>query len=114
MSKLPDGITQAEMDEYARLDAGIKKLAERHSVLNEKIKSVHTEARLKKGTYIYGSVVVKIGETSQVDKETAMDTYPEQSFPQYYPPTFDAKKLPADVKVLFTNKKPTLSVSTSD
>jgi hypothetical protein len=108
MAELPEGITQKELDEYAKLDRGIKKLQTRHKILNAKIKQVF--ASVTKGTRVFGDVVVKIGLTSSFDKESFEEKYPKEKFPQYYKLTLDPTKIEADIKAKFTSKANTLSV----
>jgi hypothetical protein len=112
MAELPEGITQKQIDEYAKLDKGIKKLQTRHKILNALIKQVFEGT--PKGTKIFGEVVVKLGETSTFSSESFEEKYPKDKFPQYYKLTLDPKTIEADVKAKFTSNNPTLSVSVAD
>lgn len=111
MSTLPPGLTQAEVDEYARLDAGIKKLQDRHKELNDIIKRAHTDAG-KKGTFSYGPVVVKVTEANTFDKKTATEAFPVEDYPDLYVPVLEPKNLPADIRAEYTSKTLRLSVDT--
>lgn len=106
MADLPNGLTQAEVDEYAKIDAGIKKLQERHAILNEKIKDAH--ATKKAGAYIYGSVVVTIQDKSKFDVAMAEDSLPytNPANRKFYKHTIDARALDADVRAGFTIAAP--------
>ncbi len=121
MATLPEGLTQADIDEYARLDAGLKKLQTRHAVLNETIKQSHKNAGItgnKTLTYPsekYGTVIVKLGEQKRLDTEKLSETFPESEFPEYYTCSVDAKKVPADISAEFrTNIIQTLSISVAE
>ncbi len=102
MADLPNGLTQAEVDEYAKLDAGIKKLQEKHKILNEKIKDAH--ATKKAGAYIYGDVVVTIQDKTKFDVDMAEASLPYTNVVnrKFYKHTIDAKALEADVRAGFT------------
>lgn len=106
MAELPEGITQKELDEYAKLDRGIKKLQTRHKILNEKIKLAFT----KMGTFVFGSVIVKLSSSSSFDKDAFTTGHPQDKFPQYYVWALDPKLIEADKKAKFTTKTERLSV----
>jgi hypothetical protein len=107
--KLPAGITQDELDEYAKIDRVLKnkKLNDRHAALNKKIKA----AFVKLGTFIHGDVIIKRGERDSFDAKAAEEEFPFEKFPEYYKPVFDATTLTAAQKKKFTNKTPTVSVT---
>lgn len=106
MAELPEGITQKELDEYAKLDRGIKKLQIRHKILNEKIKTTFT----KVGTFVFGSVIVKRTEADSFDAKAAEKAFPLDKHPEFYKSVFDASALPADKRKKFTTKVQRLSV----
>lgn len=109
MSTLPPGLSQEQINRYAKLDAGIKLLQDEKDNLNNVIKDAHKDQ--PRGTYIYESVVVKIGETSKVDTKGIEGEFPFEVNPEYYDAKLDAKKVPAETKARYTTKVPTLSVS---
>lgn len=111
MSTLPPGLTQAEVEEYARLDDGIKRLQARHTELNEIIKAAHA-ASAKKGTFTYGPVVVDVSETSRFDKDAATEAFPVVDYPDLYKPVLEPKNLPADIRAEYTSKSLRMSVKT--
>jgi hypothetical protein len=111
MSELPAGLTQKNVEQYASIDARIKKLTAAKDKLNAVIKEKHVEAGRGKGTYVYGNVVVKIGETSSTNYKAIAEEMPFSVNPEIYKdPTVDPAKVPAKTKERFTTKKPTLSV----
>lgn len=115
MADLPNGLTQTEVDEYAKLDAGIKKLQDRHKVLNEKIKDAH--ATKKAGAYIYGEVVVTITDKTKFDAEMAEGSLPysDPKNRKFYKHVIDARALDADMRAGFTVPAPrSLSVKKSN
>lgn len=97
MADLPAGITQAELDRYALLDRGIKKLQGEHTDLNAKIKAAFT----KVGTFSHGAVIVKRSEAVGVDAAAVEAAFPYATAPGYYKPTIDAKALPKEIKDTF-------------
>jgi len=107
MATLPPGLTQGDIDEYARLDAGIKKLKQRHDILNEKIKKTHEDAGIKgKKTLVYdsekyGSVIVDLSEAKSVDTEKLESAHPFEQNPEFYKPKLDTKSVPADILAKF-------------
>lgn len=107
MANLPEGLTQKDIDRYAQLDAGLKKIAEEHKTLNEKIKQAHLDAGITgKKTLIYpsekyGSVIVDLSEAKSVDTESLEAKYPVEKNPDYYTPKLDTKKVPADIVAKF-------------
>lgn len=111
MSTLPPGLSQAEVDEYARLDDGIKRLLARHTELNDVIKAAHAAAA-KKGTFTYGKVVVKVSETSKFEKDEATEAFPVTDYPDLYKPVLEPKNLPADIRAEYTSKSLRMSVDT--
>lgn len=121
MATLPEGLTQSDIDRYAQLDAGIKKLQEEHAVLNETIKQAHKNAGYegsKTLTYPsekYGTVIVKLGEQKRFDAEKAAETFPSDEHPEFYSLVVDQKKMPADIVAAFkTNIVQTLSISVAE
>jgi len=99
MAELPEGLTQKDIDRYAYLDAGIKKLVEEHTLLNDKIKQKHKEAGIKgKKTLSYpsdkfGTVIVTLGEQKRLVLEDLIKAYPVEKAPQFWTMQFD-KTLP--------------------
>lgn len=121
MAQLPPGLTQADIDRYAQLDAGIKKLQEEHSILNETIKQAHKDAGIEGNKTLsypsdkYGVVIVKLGQQKRFDAEKATETFPSAEYPEFYSLVLDQKKMPADVAATFrTNIVQTLSVSVAE
>lgn len=107
--KLPAGITQAELDEYAKIDRVLKnkKLNDRHKELNAKIKA----AFVKLGTFIHGSVIIKRTERTGFDAKAAEEDFPFEKFPEYYKPVFDPTTFPAELKEKYATKIEALSVT---
>lgn len=107
MAQLPEGLTQKDIDRYAQLDAGLKKIADEHKTLNEKIKKAHEDAGITgKKTLIYpsekyGAVIVDLSEAKGVDSEAMEEKYPIEKNPDYYTPKLDVKKIPADIVAKF-------------
>lgn len=121
MATLPEGITQKDIDRYAQLDAGLKKIADEHKALNDKIKRAHQEAGIsgkKTLTYPsdkYGVVVVTLGEQKRVDTEALVKAHPQDKFPQYWALQFDQSAVDATVIDKFrTNVIQTLSIKTAE
>lgn len=121
MATLPDGLTQKDIDRYAQLDAGIKKLQEEHATLNETIKQAHQAAGIEGSKTLsypsekYGTVIVKLGQQKRVDTAAAVATFPSEEFPEYYTLGLDTKKMPADILAEFkTNIVQTLSISVAE
>ena len=119
MAQLPEGLTQKDIDRYAQLDAGLKKIADEHKVLNEKIKKAHEDAGIGgKQTLIYpsekyGSVIVDLSVANGVDTEAMEARYPQEKNPEYYTPKLDTKKIPADIVQKFrTVQTQRLSIKT--
>lgn len=107
MADLPEGITQAELDRYALLDRGIKKLQDEHSDLNAKIKAAFT----KVGTFAHGDVIVKRSESKGVDTAAVEKAFPFDTAPGYYKPTIDRTALPKEVKDTFPKITQSVSIS---
>lgn len=121
MANLPEGLTQKDIDRYAQLDAGMKKLADEHKVLNDKIKQAHKDAGYEGSKTLiypsekYGSVIVKLGEQKRLDTEALETAHPFEKFPQFYRTQFDKDAVPADVQAKFrTNIIQTLSITTGE
>lgn len=117
MATLPEGLTQKDIDRYAQLDAGLKKIADEHKQLNDKIKRAHESAGLiGKHTLVYpsekyGSVIVDLGEQKRVDIEALVAAHPLEKFPQYWSMQFDVSTVDEKTKAKFkTNLVPTLSI----
>lgn len=106
MTDLPNGLTQDEVNEYAKIDAGIKKLQDRHKILNEKIKDAH--ATKKAGAYIYGDVVVTIQDKTKFDADMAEASLPYSNLAnrKFYKHMIDQRALDADVRDGFTVPAP--------
>lgn len=121
MAVLPEGLTQKDIDRFAYLDKGMKKLKEEHEVLNVKIKKAHQDAGITGSkTLVYssdkfGSVIVKLGEQKRLDTKGLEEAHPYEKFPQYWRTMFDKDTVPADVQAKFrTNIVSTLSVSVAE
>lgn len=121
MAELPEGLTQKDIDRFAYLDKGMKKLQDEHRVLNEKIKQAHKDAGISGSkTLIYpsekfGAVIVKLGEQKRLDTAALEEAHPYEKFPQFWRTQFDKDSVPADLQAKFrTNIVNTLSVSTAD
>lgn len=121
MATLPEGLTQTDIDRYAQLDAGIKKLQEEHSILNETIKQAHKNAGIEGSKTLsypsekYGTVIVKLGQQKRFDSKAAEATFPEADYPDFYTAALDQKKMPADIVAEFkTNVVSTLSISVAE
>lgn len=121
MAQLPEGLSQKDIDRYAYLDKGMKKLQEEHAVLNEKIKQAHKDAGIegsKTLTYPsekFGTVIVKLGQQKRMDVAALTEKYTEEKAPEYYSLALDQKKVPADILAKFkTNIVNTLSVSVAE
>lgn len=112
MSEIPPGLTQADLDLYAKIDDGMKKLQDEKDRLNALIKKTHSDRGT--GTYIYGKVVVTIGSTSKVNYEGIAKENPFEVAPEYYIQKIDPKKVPASTKNRFTTTNLTLSVKLAD
>lgn len=109
MNTLPEGITQTELDEYAKLDAAIKKAMEKKNALNVRIKA----AFVKKGTFVFNSIVIKIGEQKRLDRTALEKAYPFEKYPQYYvsKPVLNEEVVADKIVAKFTNTVPVLSIS---
>lgn len=104
MADLPNGLTQDEVNEYLKLDLGIKRLQERHAILNEKIKNAH--AGKKAQAYLYGEVIVTIQDKSKFDIEEAEGALPytDPKNRKFYKHVIDSGSLQPDVKAKFTHQ----------
>jgi hypothetical protein len=116
MAVLPAGLTQKDMDRYAQLDAGLKKIADEHKALNDKIKKAHEDAGYTgKHTFVYpsdkyGSVIVDLGEQKRVDMEALVKAHPQEKYPDYWTLQFDKTAVDATVLNKFKKPVPTLSI----
>lgn len=120
MATLPEGITQKDLDRYAQLDAGVKKIQEEHKALNDKIKKAHQDAGLTgKKTLVYpsdkyGSVIVVLGEQKRIDGPALEKALPLEKFPQYWQMQFDATLVDETIKGKYKNTISTLSIKVGD
>ncbi len=121
MATLPEGLTQKDIDRYAQLDLGMKKLADEHSALNDKIKKAHEAAGItgkKTLTYPsekYGTVVVTLGEQKRLDEEALEKALPEDKHPDYYVSRLDKTLVPKTILDKFrTNIIQTLSIKVAE
>lgn len=121
MASLPEGLTQKDIDRYAQLDAGLKKIADEHKALNDKIKRAHVEAGItgkKSLTYPsekYGVVVVTLGEQKRVDTDALVKAHPSEKFPQYWALQFDQTAVDKTIIDKYrTNIISTLSIKIAD
>ena len=112
MTTLPEGITQSELNEYAKLDKAIKSALEKKAALNAKIKSVF----VKKGIFIFGSVVIKLGEQNRFDRAAFEKAYPSEKYSQYYvmTPVVNETSIADKTVAKFTKSVQTLSISVAD
>lgn len=110
MAELPEGITQADLDKYAKLDKGMKKLAPEHKRLNQLIKDTF----LKVGTFVHGDVIVDRSQADSFDKKAAEEDLPYEKFPDLYTHTIDPTKLTKTQKAKYTSKVQRLSIKVSD
>lgn len=103
MADLPNGLTQDEVDEYLKLDAGIKRLQVRHDILNEKIKNAHQGKKAQ--AYVYGGVIVTIQDKTKFDAEEAEEALPyyDPKNRKLYRHVIDPEALQPDVKAKFTH-----------
>lgn len=110
VTELPEGITQADIDRYAKLDAGIKKLSAEHKVLNELLKL----KLVKLGTFVFGKVIIKRSEASSFDKEKFEQDHPYsvKENRKYYVHALDASLIEPDLRKKYTTKTQRVSVET--
>lgn len=91
MSTIPEGLTQADFDRYAKLDSGIKKLEDEKKILADKIKAA---LPLKKEVYVFEDVILDASvRKGQFDKVLASQTFPAAEYPEYYTAVIDATKV---------------------
>jgi hypothetical protein len=109
-SELPEGITQKELDELAKLDKAIKKASDRSAILRDKLKTAVT----KKGTYVFGKVVVKRGTTKRFDPTSFEEDFPFSTNPEFYKASPDSTKVSKEMKAIYTNDVETVSISISE
>jgi hypothetical protein len=109
-SELPEGITQKELDELAKLDKAIKKASERSAILRDKLKTAVT----KKGTYVFGKVVVKRGTTNRFDAESFEKDYSPVMFPEMFKTSVDATKVSKELKAHYVTPVETVSITISE
>lgn len=106
MTALPAGITQEDLDRYAKLDAGIKALSIEHKMINDKIK----KAFLTKGVFVCGSVVIERSSSVGLDVKAVEAAYPFETNPEFYSPSLDRTKVSDAVKGEFFTLTEKLSV----
>ena len=107
-TELPEGVSQAQIDRYAKLDKAIKKAQTEHKTLNELFK----QKFVKLGTFMFGSVIIKRTEASSFDSKKFAEDHPvtDPASKKYYVLTLDASLIEADVKAKYTSKTQRLSV----
>lgn len=121
MADLPEGVSQKDIDRYAYLDKGIKKLQDEHKALNDKIKRAHEAAGITgKKTLVYpsekfGSVIVDLNEQKRVDSEALEAAHPFEKSPQYWRMQFDQGLVDKTILDKFRTKIiPTLSIKVAE
>ena len=121
MATLPAGLSQKDIDRYAQLDAGIKRIAEEHAALNDKIKKAHEAAGItgkKTLTYPsekYGVVVVALGEQKRVDADALEAALPQNKHPELWVSRLDQKLVDKTILDRFrTNIVQTLSIKVAE
>lgn len=97
----PQGITQKELQELAKLDGRIKRLEARRDLLKEQAKN--SMVGLPEGTYIFGEVVITLNDAHNFNVEEFASTHPYDREPQYYTPAVDTAALEPEVKKEFSN-----------
>lgn len=112
MSELPPGITQADLDKYAKIEAAIAKLKPERDRLNDLIKASFSQV----GTYVHGKVVIERSVSNLKDTKGVEKAFPAKDFPEYYvdEPKLVFNNLPSDVQAEFTNQSQRLSVKVVD
>lgn len=114
----PEGITLAELKRIAQLQRGLTALKEELEELGAKAKLAYANAELTgKRTEVYGKIVVTLGEQNRLDAKEKADlseAYPYEAQPDWYPPTLDISKVPADISNDFRKTVVTISVKDAD
>lgn len=119
MATLPAGLTQKDLDRYAQLDAGMRKIADEHAMLNAKIKKAHEEAGIEgKKTLVYpsekyGAVIVDLGVQNRTDTKALEEAFPSEKYPENYSLKIDPSKMDAKIVAKFKNAIRTVSVKTA-
>lgn len=103
---LPEGITQDELNRYARLSHAVRKANEELAVLNAKIKDAYPNL----GTFVAAPVIIKRSQSVGVDVAAVAAAYPYEAAPEYYSAAVDLRKLPVEVKDTFPKITQRLSV----
>lgn len=121
MSKLPDGITEADLARFSRLNSGIAKLTQERTELGDKIKAAYDAMGAPgKATYVYetdvdGTLVVSIGTQRRL-RPTAKDelerAYPLSGTPEFWSTQIDTSKIPADILDDYKEPTRTLKIET--
>lgn len=111
MSELPPGVTQADLDKYAKIEAAIAKLKPERDRLNDLIKT-----SFPVGTFVHGNVVIERSVSNLKDPKGVEKAFPYQDWPEYYvdEPKLVFNNLPSDVQAEFTNQSQRLSVKVVD
>lgn len=115
---LPESLTQADIETYARLDAQLKKLERRHAAIKDKIRKAHNAQGIIGKAIIgypsdkYGEVVIEFGVQKRVDLVAAEAGLPEAKYPGYYEPRLIQRLVPAKVLDKYRTPVQTLSVTT--
>lgn len=116
MAAMPTGLTQADLDRYAQLDAGIAALSDEHKMLNAKIKKAFKDAKIVgKKTLVfpsdkYGAIIVKVGEQRRVDMEKVKADFTEETHPECFVSQLDTSLIDPDVLDTYREPVQTLSV----
>lgn len=106
MSNLPDGITFAELQKLAKLNAQIAKAQIVQRALADKVKGL-----FKVGVYTFDSVIVELTAKTQLDVAVFEADKPSEAYPQYYKTTPDTKIIQKDfAKMYYIPSTPSLSV----
>jgi hypothetical protein len=110
MAQLPEGITEAEIVRYGRLDSALKPLQAEHKALGDKIKAAFNTI----GSWVVANVAIKRSTANTFNSKGVEEKYPYAEFPEYYSvtPVLDKKKLPQEIIDTYTVKVERLSVST--
>lgn len=108
MTTLPDGISQAEIDRYAKLDVALKKAKAEHDRLNSKIKRAFGV-----GVFVCDGVILTRTEADEFHKKDAETKYPYASNPDYYDlvPVLVKDRMPEAQRLEFEGKQQRLSVA---
>lgn len=80
MSDLPDGITQDDLDKYAKIDAAMKKLEPEKKRIADLIKKAFD----KPGTFVHGNVVIERTTAKLRATKDFLSDYPADEYPEFY------------------------------